>query len=109
MNLVDFTLWLGPALLLQGVTGTIWLRRRIRNSSDLVRDVAGMAISLWLMLLVLNFSGSTRGEIGRLWIFLMPFPMLFALIPPLALLSASDHFNSDGVDDLGVGLRHCPS
>ncbi|MCP4165767.1 MAG: hypothetical protein GY759_07715 [Chloroflexi bacterium] len=82
MNLVDFTLWLGPALLLLGITGTIWLLQRIRSGSELVQDVAGMAISFWLMLLVLNFSGSTRGEIGRLWIFLMPFPMLFALIPP---------------------------
>jgi len=82
MNLVDFTLWLGPALLLLGMAGTIWLLQRIRSGSELVRDVAGMAISFWLMLLVLNFSGSTRGEIGRLWIFLMPFPMLFALLPP---------------------------
>ena len=28
---------------------------------------------------MLDLSGTTRGEIGRLWIFLMPFPVIFAL------------------------------
>jgi hypothetical protein len=38
-----------------------------------------MALIVWTALLALNLSGTTRGEIGRLWIFLMPFPVIFAL------------------------------
>ncbi|MBX2998721.1 MAG: hypothetical protein KF893_09455 [Caldilineaceae bacterium] len=81
MNIVDFVLWPGPALILLGMAGSGWLLVggwRLRPW----RDWAGMALIVWFVFLLLDLSGTTRGEIGRLWIFLMPFPLLFALILP---------------------------
>lgn len=81
MNIVDFVLWTGPALILLGMAGSGWLLAqgwRLRPW----RDWAGLALILWLIFLFLDLSGATRGEIGRLWIFLMPFPIFFALVLP---------------------------
>lgn len=81
MNLVDFGLWLGAGLLLLGLGGTVWLLWR--SATDVVRrDLAGLALVFWSVLLLLDVSGTTRGEIGRLWIFLMPFPLVFGLALP---------------------------
>ena len=41
-----------------------------------------MAAVFWLTLIYLDLSGTTRGEVGRLWMFLMPFPVLFGLALP---------------------------
>lgn len=83
MNLVDFAYWLGPGLLLLAVVGSGWLAalwmRRHLTVDRLTCNLAGMALSFWPVLLFLNFSGTTRGEIGRLWIFLMPYPLLISL------------------------------
>lgn len=81
MNLVDFALWLGPGMLLLGIVGSVGSLRRAREVAA-VRDVAGLGLIFWAVLLLLNFSGSTRGEIGRLWMFLMPFPVLLAAALP---------------------------
>ena len=83
MNLVDFAYWLGPGLLLLAVGASGWLvalwMRRHLTVDRLTCNLAGMALSFWPVLLFLNFSGTTRGEIGRLWIFLMPYPLLLSL------------------------------
>ena len=78
MNLVDYALWVGPGVLLLGITGSVWLLFHMRRG-PLESSLAGMALIVWGVLLALNLSGTTRGEIGRLWIFLMPFPVIFAL------------------------------
>ncbi len=78
MNLVDYALWVGPGVLLLGLVASVWLVVHWR-ADTLNRNLAGMAVIVWGLLLLLDLSGSARGEIGRLWIFLMPFPMLFAL------------------------------
>ena len=78
MNLVDYALWVGPGVLLLGLVASVWLVVHWRADA-LNRNLAGMAVIVWGLLLLLDLSGSARGEIGRLWIFLMPFPMLFAL------------------------------
>lgn len=78
MNLVDYALWVGPGVLLLGLVGSIWLIFHTRRG-QLESSLAGMALIVWAALLALNLSGTTRGEIGRLWIFLMPFPLIFAL------------------------------
>jgi hypothetical protein len=111
MNPVDFSLWLGPAPLVLGLAGSLWLWSRTRSilsgdelpvscpapGVDLSLDLAGMAAAFWLTLIYLDLSGTTRGEVGRLWMFLMPFPVLFGLALPwrprerwviLALLAA---------------------
>jgi hypothetical protein len=46
------------------------------------RDWTGLVVVIWLVVLILNTSGATRGEIGRLWIFLMPFPLILAMSLP---------------------------
>lgn len=83
MNLVDFTYWLGPGLILLAGVGSVWLvgnwTRRHTVADRLTCNLAGVALSFWPVLLFLNFSGTTRGEIGRLWIFLMPYPLLLSL------------------------------
>ncbi len=81
MNVVDFALWTGPALIVLGMLGSGLMLVGVRRLRGW-RDWAGLALILWLVFLVLDLSGTTRGEIGRLWIFLMPFPMIFALVLP---------------------------
>jgi hypothetical protein len=80
MNLADYALWLGPSSLVLGLAGTLWLWRRWRAAR--FSDLAGLAVVAWFTLLLLNFSGTTRGEVGRLWMFLMPFPVIFSLALP---------------------------
>ncbi len=83
MNLVDFTYWLGPGLILLASVASVWLvglwTRHHLSADRLTSNLAGVALSFWPVLLFLNFSGTTRGEIGRLWIFLMPYPLLLSL------------------------------
>jgi hypothetical protein len=81
MNVVDFVLWTGPTLILLGMAGSGWLLARGWRLRPW-RDWTGLALILWIVFLILDISGTTRGEIGRLWIFLMPFPLIFTLILP---------------------------
>ncbi|GAB4275864.1 MAG: hypothetical protein Kow0080_25690 [Candidatus Promineifilaceae bacterium] len=74
-NLVDFALFTGLAAIfgfgqtvLQGIKPT-------RPSSPAVWAVAGA-----VLLILLDLSGSTRGEVGRIWLFLMPFAALGAAV-----------------------------
>lgn len=69
-NLVDLLMFAGwPLLLGFGLalvgTATAFRRRRLTPRHLLT-------ISLFALILVLNFSGSARGEVGRLWLFFMP-------------------------------------
>jgi methylthioxylose transferase len=64
MNLYDFALFMGPFLITLVLAGISHVRRM-----PLLRSyLAGLAVTLLLILL----SGSTRGEVGRIWLFLMP-------------------------------------
>lgn len=69
-NLVDVLLFagwpllLGFGLALAGASNA--LRQRRLTSLHI------LALSLLALILVLNFSGSARGEVGRLWLFFMP-------------------------------------
>ena len=78
MNLVDFARWTGFGVVLLSLAGSVWLLRNARRGY-LERNLAGLVLIFWGVLLFLDFSGTARGEIGRLWIFLMPFPLIFAL------------------------------
>jgi hypothetical protein len=68
----DLLLLLGPVVL--GLAA-LDLRRR-----DDERPVAHAALAWgwWALLLLLLVSGSVRGEVGRIWLFLMPFACLLA-------------------------------
>ncbi|MFN8441714.1 MAG: hypothetical protein U0175_13125 [Caldilineaceae bacterium] len=76
MNGVDLALWLGPAILVLGLLASIVLWVRWRTN----RDLAALAFSFWSLLLLLDLSGTSRAEVGRLWIFLMPYPLFLALL-----------------------------
>jgi hypothetical protein len=78
MNLVDYALWVGPGVVLLGLVGSVWLIWHWR-AGELEGNLAGLALVVWGVLLALNFSGTARAEVGRLWLFLMPWPVLFAL------------------------------
>lgn len=69
-NPYDFALFCGPAVAVLAVAGAL-LRR---GPSGMRRGLAGGAalfVLLWL-------SGSVRGEVGRIWLFAMPFVALAA-------------------------------
>lgn len=78
MNLVDYSLWVGPGVVLLGLVGSVWLLRHWR-AGELEGNLAGLALVMWGTLFFLNFSGTARAEVGRLWLFLMPWPVFFAL------------------------------
>ncbi|MHB8994732.1 MAG: hypothetical protein ACYC63_05725 [Armatimonadota bacterium] len=77
MNLYDFALFMGPFLVTLVLAGISHVRRLPLLRAYLI----GVAVTLLLILL----SGSTRGEVGRIWLFLMPLigvaaaPMLASL------------------------------
>lgn len=71
-NLLDLFIFAGPVV----VIGTIAaLSSVIRNPESGIRP---LLLPLLLLILLLNISGSARGEVGRLWLFLMPFLALGA-------------------------------
>ena len=80
-NWLDLALWLGPGIFLLGVVGStrMWL---VCKEKELWKaDTAAATVAFWLTVLALNISGISRGEVGRLWIFLMPYVLLFAMFP----------------------------
>lgn len=74
-NIVDFFVFAGPPV----VIGLIWrvgvvLRRR----DERLHDDGRLALLLVALLLALNIAGSTRGEVGRLWLVFMPLAAVVA-------------------------------
>ncbi|MCA9957613.1 MAG: glycosyltransferase family 39 protein [Anaerolineales bacterium] len=66
-NWLDLLLFAGPVV----VIGFFAI---FRKPLALLRvPYAALVLPLLLLLLLLDFSGSARGEVGRLWLFLMPF------------------------------------
>ena len=77
MNLYDFLLFMGPALAVMSSVA-IYAGLKQRRWPALPQ---GLVIGLIVIVALLLLSGSTRGEVGRIWIFLMP----------LAALPAADY------------------
>ncbi len=72
-DIVDFVLLAGlPALIL--TASWPFLKRH----SLVSEAVAALAISFWTTLLLLDISGIIRGEVGRIWLMLAPFPAILA-------------------------------
>jgi hypothetical protein len=85
-NPVDYALFTGVPVFLLLIAATFqdarrWLRGRPRPAPAL------LPWALLLVLTALNFSGKNLGEVGRLWMFLMPFGAL-AGAPCLVRLDA---------------------
>lgn len=74
-NLIDVLVYAGwPLLMGFGLAiGAALVALRTRQ----LTAVDQLSLSLFALLLVLDMSGSARGEVGRLWLFLMP---LFAIL-----------------------------
>lgn len=76
-NLYDFALLAGPTMVLAAIAGTVLgLGRRWKP-----RIPAALGIALALTLIGLVLTGGTRGEVGRIWGFLMPCLALPAALP----------------------------
>jgi hypothetical protein len=69
-NLVDLVTFAGWPLVL-GFGGACFLAVR-RWRKDRLSGVDALAAALLIFMLLLNFSGTARGEVGRLWLFFMP-------------------------------------
>jgi hypothetical protein len=70
-NPYDFTLLLGPALV--GLAAAALIPRGTRTAA-----FRTLAWGWWGLLALLLVSGSVRGEVGRIWLMLMPFACLLA-------------------------------
>jgi hypothetical protein len=74
-NLLDVLIFAGPVV----VVGFVALFRkaqsfdRLRTSPAFRKPYARLLLPLVVLILLLDVSGSARGEVGRLWLFLMPF------------------------------------
>jgi hypothetical protein len=75
-NNLEFVFWVGAPIFLLTLSG--WLRSGMRLLKERLRDIDLVAISFFVTYLLLNFFGQTRGEVGRLWIFLVPMFVLLA-------------------------------
>ena len=69
-NIVDLILFAGWPLMLGFLGGLFLLFRQWRKKSIAAVDI--LAFSLLLLVILLNISGSARGEVGRIWLFFMP-------------------------------------
>ncbi len=70
-NLIDLSIYSGWPVIL-GFIGSIILAFDLQRRKMLA-PVDFLTISLMITILALNFSGSARGEVGRIWLFIMPF------------------------------------
>jgi hypothetical protein len=94
-NLVDYTLFLGPALAIAAAARAVEearLLRSKRQSAALPTDAAASfelpaawfpwACAMFAVLLLLDLSGKILGEAGRIWMFLMPLAVLAPAVSP---------------------------
>ncbi len=76
-NLYDFALFAGPSLVVMALFGTaLSLSGSLRP-----RWIAGIGLGVIVTLAALVLLGSTRGEVGRIWVFLMPLMLVPAALP----------------------------
>ena len=69
-NVVDLILFTGLPIIF-GFTGAVIMAIK-KTSKRRLNAAGGLSLALALIILLLLFSGSTRGEVGRIWLFFMP-------------------------------------
>ena len=82
-NLLEFAVFLGLPLLVTALAGLGADLRALAQRRD-VSPVAALTLSGTAVLLLLDATGSVRGEVGRIWLFLMP-PLVLAAAASLRL------------------------
>lgn len=87
MNIYEFALFMGPMLLLTSLAGFACALTASRCSATdeqaescepVSQALRYFGFGLLLAFVLLDVSGSTLGEVGRIWVFLMPLFALFA-------------------------------
>jgi hypothetical protein len=83
MNLYEFGLFLGPMLAVTSLAGLICAMsckstKLTWNRCPSSRPMSYMGAGLLVAFLLLDAMGSTRGEVGRIWVFFMPLFALYA-------------------------------
>jgi 4-amino-4-deoxy-L-arabinose transferase-like glycosyltransferase len=76
-NGVDLVMYAGLPLLAGFTASVVVAMQRLRRPERRPGALPLLALSLALFLVVLNVTGSTRAEVGRIWLFFMP---LLALV-----------------------------
>jgi hypothetical protein len=73
-NLLDLTIFSGLPAFVAFAAATIVAIRKFRRGS--LTEAQALALSTAVLILLLNLSGSTRGEVGRIWLFFMPLMLI---------------------------------
>ncbi|HET9888011.1 MAG TPA: hypothetical protein VFR10_10905 [bacterium] len=86
-NLVDYALFLGPALTMAAAAVAFDEARGLRSKNEVAallfenRASFPFALAMFVILLALDLSGKILGETGRIWMFLMPLAVLGVAAP----------------------------
>lgn len=107
MNIVMYALFAGWPVLIASLLPLFQRTRELVQSGSLQRDsavVIGQAA--WLAILVLSLSGKVRGEVERLWMFLLP--PICALAAYALLAHFSEQTTADSVEN-GTPVEKAPS
>lgn len=74
-NVYDTAVFAGLPAFLLGLTAVL----RTRRTAD-KWPVTALWLGFWLAFLLIDLSGTIRGEVGRIWLMLAPFPALLAAV-----------------------------
>lgn len=91
-NVVDVIVFAGWIIVVGFTAVTIQSVKKIRT--DQRQPLQMLALSLVVLLILLNISGSARGEVGRIWLFLMP---LMAVVAAPFLVSVASTWRKQWV------------
>ena len=91
LNNIEFAMATGAPLLLLFATSSVASARRVLRQTGTHRD--SFTIALLLTFAALNLLGQTRGEVARLWIF---------LLPPIAVVAISEARQLTRPRDTGI-------
>lgn len=78
LNLTEMSVWIGFPMMLLFLRTSLNSIKNIFSKNILSRDI--YIISVFTTLLALNILGQTNGEVGRIWMFLVPMFSLVAYI-----------------------------
>ena len=69
-NLLDLAIFVGLPIMVAFLAAILMAIRKIKREP--LSEAEVLAVATAVLILVLNLSGSTRGEVGRIWLFFMP-------------------------------------